>query len=95
MFNRLFLYLNITFLEVYYLDDDEKRKFWSMSRILFVLVLIVGIVVGMLAMQYVVSPYLDNPLRDELEQKNLEWKELQDKFIQCVNEKQVLGNSQS
>ena len=75
------------------LENEEKKRgksFWDATRMLFVLFIVLGIIVGALVMHFVVEPYLSNPLRDELTIKTNELKEMSDKYFQCIKEKEAL-----
>jgi hypothetical protein len=96
MFNRLFLYLNITFFEVFFLEKEEKRagkSFWTPERMLFATFLVLGIIVGAMAMHFVVEPILGNTVRSDLEKKTIEANELLDKYTQCMAEKGAAGKT--
>jgi len=94
MFNRLFLYLNITFFEVFFLEKEEKRtgkSFWTPDRMLFATFLVLGLLVGAIVMHFVIEPVLGNSVRSDLEKKTIEANELLAKYQQCMAEKLATG----
>ncbi|MEM0359891.1 MAG: hypothetical protein QXK06_00960 [Candidatus Diapherotrites archaeon] len=74
------------------MDKEEKKtgkSFWTPERMLFATFLVLGILVGAIIMHFVVEPVLGSSLREDLEKKTIEAKELQEKYAQCMSEKTI------
>lgn len=94
----LFLYLNITFWCFFVAKDENKKSkgFWSTTRIIFALFLVLGILIGAILTHFFVEPAFFTPaLKKELEEKTNEWKELQQQYIDCMNEKEGMQKTQT
>ena len=73
-------------------EKEAKRKFWNATRIIFVLFLVVGMLIGAIIEHFLIEPgFFTNQLKSELETKTNEWKEMNEQYMKCLKEKGVFA----
>ncbi len=72
-------------------EKEQKKRFWNAARIVFVLFLVVGILVGAIIEHFFVEEhFFTSGLKSKLQAKTNELKLMEENFKKCIDEKAAL-----
>lgn len=75
-------------------EKGQKKRFWNVTRIVFVLFLVIGILIGAMVEHFFVEEHFFTPgLKSRLETKTNELKLVEENFKKCIDEKTLLEQS--